>query len=160
MEECLVLLLSLAAQKHLRSVLHSLQVIPLVIQNLTLHYQAAARAQAKPSAVGVAQDRIPPASALFFFYTGRGAFFSFRQGEKKRMGGALRGSCPLCNNIKEARANVRLCRNCLKKREARRTFLQIIDIPHKERYNFSCKNQKHFIDRMLLKTGRLCRRFQ
>ena len=96
----------------------------------------------------------------FLFLHGRGAFFSFRQGEKKRMGGALRGSCPLCNNIKEARANVRLCRNCLKKREARRTFLQIIDIPHKERYNFSCKNQKHFIDRMLLKTGRLCRRFQ
>ena len=82
-------------------------------------------------------------------------FFSARRKEKN--GGALRGSCPLCNNIKEARANVRLCRNCLKKRKARRTFLQIIDIPHKERYNFSCKNQKHFIDRMLLKTGRLCR---
>ena len=92
---------------------------------------------------------------LFLHRARRVLFFSARRKEKN--GGTLRGSCPLSNNIKEARASMRLCRNCPKKREARRSFLQIIDIPHKERYNFCCKNQKHFIHRVLLKTGRLCR---
>ena len=41
------------------------------------------------SADGVAQDRIVLRGALFFSYTGRGAFFSFRQVRKEKNGGRI-----------------------------------------------------------------------